>query len=231
MDDRNPFEALGILGGPSTVRPDRTALLVIDMVNCQVTPGEGMMRQLVELGIDTTYITQRVTDRVVPNVARLSQACRTAGVKVVYLRIGGLDPDLRDTLPRGRQDMQLWGAVDGQRASAVIDALAPQPGDLSLLKVGSGGFTTSNLDRHLRFMGVETLLYTGVLTNACVLLTMASGFDLGYIGYLVADATAALSEDMQVATESIVDGLLGRIVTTDAALDLVRSRTSSADPS
>lgn len=224
----NPFEALQILGEQSPVDPRRTALLVIDMVHCQVTPGTGMLAQLEAMGLDTSYIIARVRDAVTPNINRLAGAFRATGAPVVYLRIGGADAELRDTLPRGRQDLILWGARDGELPSAVIDELAPQPGDLSLLKLGSGAFTTSNLDRHLRFMGIDTLFYTGVLTNACVLLTMASGFDLGYQGYLVCDGTAALSEDMQQHTEAIIDGLLGRPVSTADACALLEVAAKTA---
>jgi biuret amidohydrolase len=79
-------------------------------------------------------------------------------------------------------------AVDGSWACEVIDALRLQPGDITLIKTGSGCFLTSNLDNHQRNMRISHVLYTGVITNGCVLLTLAAGFDLGYHGYLVGDA-------------------------------------------
>ena len=56
----------------------------------------------------------------------------------------------------------------------------------------------------IRNMGVEHVLYSGV----------TAGFDLGYFGYLVSDATATYNEGLQQSTESLVGGWLAQVVTT-----------------
>jgi nicotinamidase-related amidase len=47
-----------------------------------------------------------------------------------------------------------------------------------------------------------------------VLLTLASGFDLGYYGYMISDATATFSERVQTGTEEMVSAFMAPVLTT-----------------
>ena len=71
-------------------------------------------------------------------------------------------------------------------------------------------------------MGIEQVIYTGVVTNGCVFLTVAAGFDLGYHGWFVSDSTATFSERLQDLTEELISSYMARVVTTDemVAIDL-----------
>ena len=133
-----------------------------------------------------------------------------------------------DALPAFRPVFRAAGARADSLSCAVIDELRPQDGDISLVKTGSGGFTTSGLDGHLRNLGIEHVLYTGVITNGCVLLTLAAGFDLGYYGYLVSDSTATYSEGLQQSAESLVSGWLAELVTTDSVIETLRTAARRA---
>jgi nicotinamidase-related amidase len=108
----------------------------------------------------------------------------------------------------------------------VIPELAPEPGDVTLAKRGSGGYTTSDLDSCLRGLGVDTVLYTGVATNVCVLLTASAGFDLDYKGYLVTDATATFSDELQDAAELVMSSMTTTLTTTDDAITALGGATS-----
>ena len=193
----------------------KTAVVVVDMVNHQVTPGKWLMAHLAERGIDLSYIEERVRDLVIPSTQRLLDTARSNGGRVAYVRVGTLSADYADGLPAYRKLYPIWEAYDGSYACDVIEALAPQPGDINLIKTGSGGFTTSALDRHLRNLGVEHVVYTGVITNACVLLTMGGGSDLGYYGYLASECTATFSQRLQDISEEIIGAQLGEVLSTD----------------
>jgi nicotinamidase-related amidase len=216
------FEATSMLARPE-VAPERSALVVIDMVNHQLTPGQGLLGDLRRGGVDTTYIERRVTTVVLPNIVRLIGACRSEGVAVAFVRAGGLAGGLRDSLPASRRELRAWSAGADDWGSQVLQSIAPEPGDLSLVKLGSGAFTTSHLDQHLRFMGVDTVFYVGVLTSACVLLSAGAGFDLGYHGYVVADCTATISEELQQASQAIIASFMATVVTTDHTIALLRA--------
>ena len=158
----------------------------------------------------------------VPNLQHLFAVCRETRAKIVHLRVGCFQTDFSDSLPAMREIMREAGAIEGSWACEVIDPLRPEPGDVSLLKTGSGGFGTSNLDIHLRNMGIKNVLYTGVITNGCVLLTLAAGFDLGYRGYLVSDTTATLSQRWQDLTEELVGVYMAKVVTTAQIIEELR---------
>lgn len=215
------FVAQNALEARPPVDPRRSALVVIDMINHQISPDTGLLKSLAGGGIDTTYLRDRTEQVVIPNIARLLSAARRVGMTIAFLRAGGTGTQLCDVVPAGRENLLSWGAQEGTWACQVINELHPQPGELSLLKLGSGGFTTSNLDRHLRNIGIETIFYVGVMTNVCVLLTAASGFDLGYHGYLVSDATATLNPAIQKATEDIVGSFMAQLITTEQAIALL----------
>ncbi len=145
------------------------------------------------------YYVDRCAELVVPAHQRLLPAARAAGMKVVYLRVGASEGDFSDAIRPFREGFRMYDALVDAPACEVIAEIAPEPGDITLAKRGSGGFNTSALDACLRELGVDTVLYTGVATNVCVLLTVSAGFDLEYKGYLVADATATFSDELVAA--------------------------------
>ena len=200
------------------LEPCRTAVVAIDMINHQLSPDRGMIASLRGGGTSVDYFMHRVERTVIPNHVRLLDACRAAGVRVVYSRIGGFAPGGADLGPNVRA-ISKWGTRADTQDCDVIAELAPQPGDLSILKTGSGAFTTSSLDLHLRNMGIEDILYTGVITNGCVTLTALAGFDLGYRGYVVTDCTATMSDTAQAFGEQVLSGFTEGLVTTDAVLE------------
>jgi nicotinamidase-related amidase len=205
------------------LEPQHTAVVVVDMVNHQVTRGEGCLGNLEASGVSVGYIDERVRNTVIPAHQRLLEATRTAGGRVVYLRVGASSSDYADGLPVLQPGFRSWGAHDGSPACEVIADLAPQPGDVSLMKSGSGGFTTSALDSCLRNMGIRHVIYSGVVTNGCVLLTLAAGYDLGYHGYLASDATATFSPRLQAITEELVSGYMAEVLETEHLVGLLAS--------
>ncbi len=58
-------------------------------------------------------------------------------------------------------------------------------------KSTSGAFTGTNIDRVLTWMGIQTVVVMGVVTNGCVEMTARVAADLGYQVVLVGDACAA----------------------------------------
>lgn len=196
--------------------PARTAVVVVDMVQWQVpkdVPAGAYWNQ---------YYVDRCADVVVPAHERLLPAARAAGVRVVFLRVGSREADFSDVIRPFRVGLQTYGARLGAAECEVIPELEAGPDDIQLDKHGSGGFNTSELDACLRDLGVDTVIYTGVVTNCCVLLTVSAGFDMEYKQYVVADATAAFSDELQAAAELVMGSLTATITTTDemlAALD------------
>lgn len=203
----------------SGFEPRRAAVVLVDMINWQAHPEGTSIASLRRSGqgASADYLVERCERLVVPQAKRLLDAARMAGAKVVHARLASRSADFTDVVPAFQSYLRGCAAVEGTWATAVLDGLLA-PGDVSLVKTGSGGFTGSDLDRVLRNLGVDTVLYAGVLTTACVMLTVAHGFDLGYRQYLVTDCTAALSDEDQAAGELLMGRYMALPVHADDAI-------------
>jgi nicotinamidase-related amidase len=116
--------------------------------------------------------------------------------------------------------------IEGSWGSQVLDGLQ-EPRDISVVKSASGAYNSSDLDRVLRSLGVRTVLYAGVVTNACVLLTVAAGYDLCYRQYLLADCTAALSDEDQHYAERFMDNYMAQAVTAAEAVQALQAAAAA----
>jgi nicotinamidase-related amidase len=199
--------------------PTRAAVVLIDMINWQAHPDGTSIQSLRRggQGMSADYLVERCETMVIPQTKRLLDAARTSGAKVVHVRLASRSADFTDVVPAFQAYLRGCDAVEGGWGTKVLDGLY-DPADVSLIKTGSGGFTGSDLDRVLRNLGVDTVLYVGVVTTACVLLTVAHGFDLGYRQYLVTDCTAALSDEDQAAGELLMGRYMALPVLADDAV-------------
>lgn len=82
----------------------------------------------------------------------------------------------------------------------VIDELAPLPGDAVIEKYCYGAFHGTPLVQTLGFLGVETLVITGTVTQICVEETARQAFHHGYPTTMVSDAVSSFAPDLHAAT-------------------------------
>ena len=178
--------------------PARTALVLVNLINWQVDPDGPSIAAMRAAGHDdrADHLLARFADTIAPNLALLLPAARRAGVRVVHARPASRHPDYADVVPALRPYVKAAGALDGS------------PGAAPIAEVGG-----TELDFLLRREGIDTILYAGVVTTACVLLSVAAGFDLGYRQYLVADCTGTLSAREQEDAERLIGNYLAEIVT------------------
>jgi nicotinamidase-related amidase len=206
--------------------PERTAVVVIDMVNHQCTPGQGMLGAWEASGTaDPRYIIDRLHNVVLPAHAVLLPALRRTGGKVVFLRVGAYDASYDDLTP-GFKRIASWEPRADLWGTEVLSGLDYRSGDVTLIKTGSGGFYTSALDSHLRNMRIDTVIYTGVITNGCVMLTAAGGFDRGYRGIVASDGTATLSAPLQATAEVMMDGFIANVSKTKDIVEMLEGHSS-----
>ena len=86
--------------------------------------------------------------------------------------------------------------VKGEWGAEIVDALAPQEGDVVVEgKRGLDTFATTNLDFILRARGITTIALGGFLTNCCVESTMRTGDKKGYEVITLSDCVAATSPE------------------------------------
>jgi nicotinamidase-related amidase len=178
--------------------PKKTALVLIDLQNAIV-------------GMNPVPHTAA---QVVENSRKLAEAFRTHGAPVVYVRV-----DLNDFLklpadqPTNLGDKPLPAA-----ASEIATSAGFQPGDILITKRHWGAFANTDLEQQLTSRGIDTVVLTGISTNAGVESTARQGTGLGFAIVLVEDACSAQNaEHHRFAFENIFPRL-ARCRSTDEVL-------------
>ena len=192
------------------IEPSRTAVVAVHLQN-DIVGAAGAFAPFFRAEVERVGTIQ--------TVARLLDGARSAGVKVIYTRVAWQPgyADLVANSPLLNIVVQQNCLVDGTPGAAIIDEVAPQPGDLVVTHQRVGGFHGSELDNLLRGAGVDTVVFCGVATNASVEGTARAASDLGYRVVVVSDACSAGSEAAHTASvESL--GLLAEIAGTDDLL-------------
>ena len=207
------------------VDPRRLALLIIDMQYIDASPecGYGLKAKQEGTFHLMEYYFNRLSSTVIPNIRELSGLCRELGVPIIYLRVGSRRLDGADTSWRYKQ-MNLIGEP-GSREREILEELAPHPADLVIEKTTSGAFNSTTLDQILRNMGVNSLVITGVATNGCVETTTRGAGDLGYLTYLVEDATATYTQQLHDESISDMDHNFAIVRSTASVLAELRPRS------
>jgi len=198
----------------------KSALIVIDMQNYGCNPDAGVAQMLGLRYPDIAgYYVPRLTDTVIPNAKRLLAAFRRAGRKVLYTRHGPLLPDGSDMIARRRRrdtdsvtttnTPTLWSK--GSFEHEVIEALAPQAGELVIDKNTSSAFNSTGIEWMLRNMGVETVVVTGMATDMCVETTSRDAADRGFNVIIAEDASATFFEHHHRAALSGFARVFGQV--------------------
>jgi ureidoacrylate peracid hydrolase len=214
----------------------RTAVVVIDMQNDFGAKG-GMFDRA---GIDITGIRKAV-----PPTARVLDAARAAGLRIVYLTMA-YQPDLSDLGPADTFNRAMHLAIgvgqpvtapDGTPSrilirdtwnTAVLPELAPQDGDIVIVKNRFSGFYRTDLHERLREIGIANLVFTGCTTSVCVESTVRDAMFRDYRSLLLADCMsepmgAGLARTNHEATLFAMEGRFGWVSDSDAFIKALRS--------
>lgn len=208
------------LGRPHAVEalePTRTALLVVDMQNYFVAPGEPFETP--------------VARAVVPNVNALAGGVRRAGGTVAWIlneaprTAAEAWPSYRELHTPERWAVRERALAEGTRSHALWDALAAEPDDLHVPKTRFSAFIpgASDLDARLRARGVDTLLVAGVATNICCESTARDAMMLNYRVVMLADACAAPDDGAHAASLINFYRFFGDVHDTPSILAMLRA--------
>ncbi|MGH2617671.1 MAG: cysteine hydrolase family protein [Thermomicrobiales bacterium] len=217
--DRRLRHRYGTLPEPELQRGD-TALLVIDLQYGDAHPDHGVLRRMRERGDAElmAYYADRLETLVIPNVRRLQDACREAGIEVIHTKIESLTHDGRDrSLEHKRLGIH---HPPGSLEARFREEVAPQGDEIVLTKTCGGVFNGTNIEYVLRNLGIANLIVAGVITSGCVEVAVRDAADRGFSVTLVADGCASWSEDMERAAIRAMSEIYAKVVSTD---DVVRA--------
>jgi nicotinamidase-related amidase len=195
---------------PFGVVLERTALVVVDMQN-----------DFVRQGAPQEVPDARAT---IPTIRALVDRFHALDRPVVFTRfLAGpretlmwtwspeLAPPQRSCWPGV---MRTYADIQGAREGpAIIDELAPVPGDLVVEKYGYGAFHRTRLHDLLLAHGVDTVVVVGTVTQICVDETVRGAFELGLRAVLVSDGVSSFDPELHHATIRNVSMKFGRVMT------------------
>lgn len=131
--------------------PDKseTALLLIDVINdLEFDGGEDLLTQAMPMAAA---------------LAKFKAKAKRSGIPVIYAN---------DNFGRWRSDfprLVRYCLKQETRGKPIVEQLAPEPDDYFVLKPKHSAFYQTNLDILLNYLGVSTVILTGMAADICVL--------------------------------------------------------------
>ncbi|HZP79491.1 MAG TPA: isochorismatase family cysteine hydrolase [Pseudolabrys sp.] len=192
------------------VRPEHTALVVIDVQN-DFCASDGFVAK----GGRDVSLVQEMTKRLPAFIAQ----ARDASVRVIFVRCAYSTPQnlfLSDVWLEQAARRQGGGYTlspvcqSGERGAEYYD-VQPQPSDIIVVKHRYDAFHATDLDLVLRANAVRTVVLAGVSTHVCVETTARSAFVRDYYTVVVADGCAAYSAEEHQASLRVIDRFFGEV--------------------
>jgi ureidoacrylate peracid hydrolase len=202
------------------IDPQRTALVVIDMQELFCAPG----------GAAEVAVSREI----VSPINELATELRKLGVPVIWV----LHANAQSS---GRSDWELFFnyVVADDVRQKTLESLAPgrqkvwseltvDPNDMTIIKNRYSALISgsSNLERLLRSLGIETMLIAGTKTNVCCEATARDAMMLDFKVVMVSDCCAALSDDEHRSALENVIQQFGDVMTGEEILERLRRQSN-----
>lgn len=197
----------------------RTAFIVIDMQNAFLEPG-------------AVYECPPGRE-IVANINKLTKACRGAGIPVIWVMskfrsaadwglIAAFEP-YSPVLADGRPPVtQLMNGVRGVEIWSELKVDAKKDYEIAKTRYSAFISGSSNLERLLRTLGRDNLMFAGIVTNVCVGTSAMDAMMLDFRVTVVSDATAAATDLQHQATLMNLTESFAEVVNTAGILKEIK---------
>jgi nicotinamidase-related amidase len=192
--------------------PDKAnvALLLIDVINdLEFAEGEQLLEHALAMA---------------KAIARLKRRAREASVPIVYVNdnFGRWQSNFNNQVEHCLHD-----AVRGQ---PVVELLQPDEQDYFVLKPKHSGFYSTALDVLLEYLGVNTLILTGIAANICVLFTANDAYMRDFNLFVPQDCVASNTSDVNREALEQMQTVLKADIRPSTELDLAELNTGRSSP-
>lgn len=180
------------------------ALLIIDMINDLEWPdADEDAENIKEPAIAAAH-----------RIAELKTRCKAEGMPVIYCN---------DNFGRWRSDFhEVVDRVlhDGVRGEALAKTLKPEKDDYFILKPKHSAFFETTLETLLKYLGVDTIILTGITGDICLLLTASDAFMRDYKILVPHDCTASVTREENEHALNYMQRVLKADITTSTDADV-----------
>jgi nicotinamidase-related amidase len=179
----------------------RVALLLIDVINDLEFPEGG---QLLPAAL-----------KMARAIRRLKSRARAAKIPAIYVN---------DNFGRWRSDfrVQVDHCLGAVRGRPIVAILRPDEEDYFVLKPKHSGFFSTTLETLLSYLGVKTLILTGLTANNCVLFTANDAYMRDYELVIPRDCVSSVTKEENAAALDQMATILKADTRPSAKLDLAR---------
>jgi nicotinamidase-related amidase len=153
---------------------------------------------------------------IVRKAGELAAAFRNAGLPVVLVNVTAGAPGRTEQPPPGGQRPAGW--------TDLVPELNRQPQDHTVSKQSWGAFTRTDLEAHLRKLGVTQVVIAGISTSIGVESTARQAYEFGFNVTLAIDAMTDLKAEAHANSVTRIFPRLGETGTTREILALLAQR-------